>query len=74
MMHSRFMVSGADFENIHHFKDRVPNAQVFKLEQNHRSTQEILDLQIGCSDQSEIQYNKRLDAHREGKPHAHFPK
>ena len=55
---------GADFENIHHFKDRVPNAQVFKLEQNYRSTQEILDLSNWLLDQSEIQYNKRLDAHR----------
>ncbi len=67
---------GADFENIHHFKDRVPNAQVFKLEQNYRSTQEILDLSNWLLDQSEIQYNKRLDAHRgEGvKPHMHiFP-
>ncbi|UIZ96801.1 ATP-dependent helicase [Acinetobacter johnsonii] len=55
---------GADFENIHHFKDRVPNAQMFKLEQNYRSTQEILDLSNWLLDQSEIQYNKRLDAHR----------
>lgn len=67
---------GADFENIHHFKDRVPNAQVFKLEQNYRSTQEILDLSNWLLDQSEIQYNKRLDAHRgDGvKPRMHiFP-
>lgn len=67
---------GADFENIHHFKDRVPNAQVFKLEQNYRSTQEILDFSNWLLDQSEIQYNKRLDAHRgEGvKPRMHiFP-
>lgn len=67
---------GADFENIHHFKDRVPNAQVFKLEQNYRSTQEILDLSNWLLDQSEIQYNKCLDAHRgEGvKPRMHiFP-
>lgn len=65
---------GADFENIHHFKDRVPNAQVFKLEQNYRSTQEILDLSNWLLDQSEIQYNKRLDAHRgEGvKPRMHI--
>ena len=67
---------GADFENIHHFKERAPNAQVFKLEQNYRSTQEILDLSNWLLDQSEIQYNKRLDAYRgEGvKPRMHiFP-
>ncbi|WP_448760947.1 ATP-dependent helicase [Acinetobacter tandoii] len=67
---------GADFENIHYFKERVPNAQVFKLEQNYRSTQEILDLSNWLLDQSEIQYDKRLDAYRgEGiKPRMHiFP-
>lgn len=55
---------GADFENIHHFKDRVPDAQIFKLEKNYRSTQEILDLSNWLLDQSEIKYDKRLEAHR----------
>ena len=67
---------GADFENIHHFKERVPDAQIFKLEKNYRSTQEILDLSNWLMDQSEIKYDKRLDAHRgEGiKPKMHiFP-
>lgn len=67
---------GADFENIHHFKDRVPDAQIFKLEKNYRSTQEILDLSNWLLDQSEIKYDKRLDAYRgEGiKPKIHiFP-
>ena len=67
---------GADFENIHHFKERVPNAQIYKLEQNYRSTQEILDLSNWLLDQSEIKYDKRLDAYRgEGvKPKMHiFP-
>ena len=67
---------GADFENIHHFKERVPDAQIFKLEKNYRSTQEILDLSNWLLDQSEIKYDKRLDAYRgEGiKPKIHiFP-
>ncbi|MGI1796074.1 ATP-dependent helicase [Acinetobacter variabilis] len=67
---------GADFENIHHFKERVPDAQIFKLEKNYRSTQKILDLSNWLLDQSEIKYDKRLDAHRgEGiKPKMHiFP-
>ena len=67
---------GADFENIHHFKERVPNAEIFKLEKNYRSTQEILDLSNWLLDESEIKYDKRLDAHRgEGiKPKMHiFP-
>ena len=55
---------GADFENIHHFKERVPDAQIFKLEKNYRSTQEILDLSNWLLDQSEIKYDKRLEAHR----------
>ncbi|WP_180104554.1 ATP-dependent helicase [Acinetobacter sp. YH12108] len=67
---------GANFENIHHFKERVPDAKIFKLEKNYRSTQEILDLSNWLLDQSEIKYDKRLDAHRgEGiKPKMHiFP-
>ena len=67
---------GADFENIHHFKERVPYAQIFKLEKNYRSTQEILDLSNWLLDESEIKYDKRLDAYRgEGvKPKMHiFP-
>ena len=55
---------GADFENIHHFKDRVPTAQIFKLEKNYRSTQEILDLSNWLLDQSPIHYEKRLEAYR----------
>ena len=55
---------GADFENIHHFKDRVPNAQIYKLEQNYRSTQEILDLSNWLLERSPIDYDKRLEAQR----------
>jgi len=67
---------GADFENIHHFKERVSDAQIFKLEKNYRSTQEILDLSNWLLDQSPIQYDKHLEAYRgEGiKPRMHiFP-
>ncbi|OTG85645.1 ATP-dependent DNA helicase PcrA [Acinetobacter sp. ANC 4558] len=67
---------GADFENIHHFKERVPEAQIFKLEKNYRSTQEILDLSNWLLDESEIKYDKKLEAYRgEGiKPKLHiFP-
>lgn len=55
---------GADFENIHHFKERVPDAQIFKLEKNYRSTQEILDLSNWLLDQSPIKYDKKLEAYR----------
>ncbi|RZG48991.1 ATP-dependent helicase [Acinetobacter wuhouensis] len=55
---------GADFENIHHFKERVPDAEIFKLEKNYRSTQEILDLSNWLLGQSEIHYDKKLEAYR----------
>ena len=67
---------GADFENIHHFKDRVPDAEIFKLEKNYRSTQEILDLSNWLLEQSPIRYDKKLEAYRgDGlKPRMHvFP-
>lgn len=55
---------GADFENIHHFKQRVPDAEVLKLSENYRSTQEILDLSNWLLDQSPIHYDKHLQAYR----------
>lgn len=55
---------GADFENIHSFKERVPDAEVLTLDLNYRSTQEILDLSNWLLDQSELDYKKRLTAHR----------
>lgn len=55
---------GADFENIHHFKQRVPDAQIYKLEKNYRSTQEILDLSNWLLEQSSIGYDKQLQAYR----------
>lgn len=55
---------GADFENIHHFKDRIPHASVLTLEQNYRSTQEILDISNWLLQDSPINYNKMLQAVR----------
>lgn len=55
---------GADFENIHHFKARVPDAEVLTLEMNYRSTQGILDLSNWLLDQSQIGYDKHLQAYR----------
>ena len=51
---------GADFENIHHFKMHVPDAQVLTLEQNYRSTQNILDVSNWLLEKSPIKYNKHL--------------
>lgn len=51
---------GADFQNIHHFSTRIPGAVVFKLEQNYRSTQEILDPSNWLLAESKLNYNKHL--------------
>lgn len=55
---------GADFRNVHSFTERVPNSEVLRLEQNYRSTQEILDLSNWLLAKSTIPYNKQLVAVR----------
>ena len=40
---------GADFRNVHSFSERVEDSVTLKLEQNYRSTQEILTPRIGFS-------------------------
>ncbi|MBF7695552.1 ATP-dependent helicase [Acinetobacter rathckeae] len=55
---------GADFENIHRFQSHVPDATIYKLEKNYRSTQQILDISNWLLEQSEIKYNKSLVAVR----------
>lgn len=55
---------GADFENVHSFNERLPNAEVLKLEDNYRSTQEILDISNWLLKVSPIAYNKQLRAVR----------
>lgn len=57
---------GADFESIHGFKERYPQATVLKLQQNYRSTQEILDVSNWLLDASPLDYGKRLNAARGG--------
>ncbi|GMA36925.1 hypothetical protein GCM10025876_31290 [Demequina litorisediminis] len=55
---------GADFASIHSFGDRVPGASVLRLEDNYRSTQEILDLANWLLAESPLDYQKRLRAVR----------
>lgn len=55
---------GADFENVHSFTVRLPSAEVLKLEDNYRSTQEILDISNWLLQVSLINYNKQLRAVR----------
>lgn len=62
---------GADFQSIHRFTETVPDAQVYKLTINYRSTQQILEISNWLLSESPLQYDKSLQADRgEGvKPH-----
>ena len=55
---------GADFKNVHRFEELVHNATILRLNENYRSTQEILDVSNWLLEQSSIDYNKRLIAAR----------
>ena len=55
---------GADFRNVHSFTERVENSVLLKLEQNYRSTQEILDVSNWLLSESELHYGKQLVAMR----------
>ncbi len=57
---SIYAFRGADFKSIHSFKERVPDGEVCQLNQNYRSTQEILDLSNWVLAQSPLDYNKQL--------------
>ena len=61
---SIYSFRGADFKNVHSFKDRVSDSEIKKLDKNYRSTQEILDISNWLLDKSPILYNKKLHAHR----------
>lgn len=55
---------GADFQTIHDFTNIVNDSEVCKLTINYRSTQEILDFANWVIDNSPLNYDKRLTAHR----------
>ena len=57
---SIYAFRGADFKSIHSFCERVPGGEVCQLNQNYRSTQEILDLSNWVLAQSPLAYNKHL--------------
>lgn len=44
MSQAIYSFRGADFRNIINFQKDFPNAKIYKLEQNYRSTQNILDI------------------------------
>lgn len=55
---------GADFRNIISFPDRYEGCTVVKLEQNYRSTPEILDVANKCIEGNPLQFPKTLRAVR----------
>lgn len=61
---SIYAFRGADFRNVHEFETRLPNSTTLKLQENYRSTQEILDIANWLLAESSIDYNKKLKAHR----------
>lgn len=61
---SIYSFRGADFNNVHQFKERVKDSEVYKLEKNYRSTQEILDISNWLLHKSPIDYKKKLQSAR----------
>ncbi len=61
---SIYSFRGADFRNIHQFEKRVPDSRTVLLEENYRSTQEILDLSNWLLSNSPLNYDKELHASR----------
>ncbi|MEG1564266.1 MAG: ATP-dependent helicase [Bacteroides sp.] len=61
---SIYAFRGADFKSIHHFAEVVQEAEVYKLETNYRSTQEILDISNWLLSQSKLSYGKELKSFR----------
>lgn len=61
---SIYAFRGADFRNVHAFRERVADAEVLKLTENYRSTQEILDVSNWLLARSPLKYDKELRAAR----------
>ncbi|MGC1473799.1 MAG: ATP-dependent helicase [Psychroserpens sp.] len=61
---SIYSFRGADYKNVHLFKERVPNSEILILDKNYRSTQEILDISNWLIKQSPLKYNKTLMSSR----------
>lgn len=61
---SIYSFRGADYKNVHLFKERVPDSETLILDKNYRSTQEILDISNWLLEKSPIDYRKKLVAAR----------
>ena len=66
---SIYSFRGAHFKNIMDFPKEFPKARLFKLEENYRSTQPILNLTNAIINQAREKYPKHLFTHqKEGRP------
>ncbi|MCX5726471.1 MAG: ATP-dependent helicase [Candidatus Saganbacteria bacterium] len=63
---SIYSFRGAHFKNIINFPNRYPDAEIFKLEVNHRSTPEILDFANVSIEHADEHFEKHLRAIRKG--------
>ncbi len=63
---------GARAENFRRFLEHFPKAQVFRLEENYRSTQKILDAAAGVVANNSNRLGKTLRATREAGNQIHF--
>ena len=63
---SIYRFRGADVGNILAFPDTFPGTRIFKLEQNYRSVQPILDLANRVLDRAKRKYEKELYTEQEG--------
>ena len=61
---SIYRFRGAEVELILKFPEKYPDTEIVRLEENYRSTQEILDLSNWILNESSLSYNKRLYANR----------
>jgi DNA helicase-2/ATP-dependent DNA helicase PcrA len=59
---------GADYRNVLRFEQDYPEAQVILLEQNYRSTQQILDVAMAVIDPNPNRTPKKLFTQRSGGP------
>ena len=55
---------GADFQNVHSFQERIDGSEVIQLQNNYRSTQEILDVSNWLLKESHLPYDKDLLSER----------
>lgn len=59
---------GTDFRNIYEFPERYPDARIYRLEANYRSTPQILALANASIRHNERQFHKELRARRADGP------